>query len=143
MAPRMISLFGIARCRTRSGENSKPLVLLRQTVHGVPAQAQDLGGFPLGAPGPQQFVHGGVAVEGARYQGPLAAVHVPQPVRHGRRGLVRAGVRELAGRRVFALGGRLTGRGREAAAVLVIVADQAPGQRGTGLMRNTCCGSGG
>ena len=61
----------------------------------------------------QQLVHGGVALEGARYQGPLAAADVPQPVRRG-----RAGVREeLAGRRVFAPGGRLIGGAREAAAV--------------------------
>ena len=86
--------------------------LAGEPVHGVPAQPQDLGGLPLGAPGLQQLVHGGVALEGARYQGPLAAADVPQPVRPG-----RAGVRELAGRRVFAPGGRLIGGAREAAAV--------------------------
>ena len=91
--------------------------LAGEPVHGVLAQAQDLGGFSLGAPGLQQLVHGGVALDGARYQGPLAAAHVPQPVRFARRGCGRAGVRELAGRRVLAPGGRLIGGAREAAAV--------------------------
>jgi hypothetical protein len=55
-----------------------------EPVRGVPGQAQDLGGFPLGAPGLQQLVHGGVPLAGTGHQGPLAAVHVPQPVRPGR-----------------------------------------------------------
>jgi len=32
----------------------------------------------------QQLVHGGVPLAGTGHQGPLAAVHVPQPVRPGR-----------------------------------------------------------
>ena len=42
-----------------------------------------LGGFPLGAPGLQQLVHGGMALAGTGHQCPLAAVHVEQPVRPG------------------------------------------------------------
>jgi hypothetical protein len=62
-------------------------------------------------------MYGGMAIEGARYQGPLAAAYVQQPVRLRRRGRGRPGIRELAGRRVFVPGGRLTGGAREAATV--------------------------
>ena len=57
-----------------------------------------------------------MAIEGARYQDPLPAADVPQPVRGGR-GCGRAGAGELAGQRVLALGGRLIRGPGEAAAV--------------------------
>ena len=87
-----------------------------EAVHGLPVQAQDLGGLPPGAPGLQQLVHGCVALEGARNQGPLAAAHVPQPVRLRRRRRGQADVREPAGVRFPTPGGLIRGA-REAAAV--------------------------
>ena len=75
--------------------------LAGEAVHGLPVQAQDLGGLPPGS-GLQQLVHGlRVALEGARRPGPpLAAAHVPQPVRL-RRAVPRPGragcLREPAG----------------------------------------------
>ena len=71
----------------------------------VPGSSPRIRADLLGVPGLQQAVHGGVPFAGAGHQRPLAAGHVPQPVRLARRVRGRAGVRELAGRRV-ALGGR-------------------------------------
>lgn len=95
------------------------ITLAGEPVHGVPAQAQDLGGFPLGAPGLQQLVHGGVPFAGARYQGPLAAVHVEQPVRprRGHRGRASFG-RLLARWRIVARGDRLACRAAGKAAAV-------------------------
>ena len=57
-----------------------------------------------------------MAIEGARYQDPVAAADVPRPVRGGR-SCGRAGVGELAGQCVVAPGGRLIRGACEAAAV--------------------------
>jgi len=47
-----------------------------EPVHGVLAQAQDPGGRPLGVPGGEQAVDGGVAVAGAGHQAPFPAADI-------------------------------------------------------------------
>jgi hypothetical protein len=55
-----LSVFASPVVQQRGGAG-----LAGEPVHGVPAQPQDLGGFPLEAPGLQQIVDGGVPLAGA------------------------------------------------------------------------------
>ena len=101
-----------------------------EPAHGLPVQAQDAGGLPLGAAFAQELVDGGMALEGTRYQGPLAAAHVPQPVRlGGRRGGGLAGRCAVCGPGVRSAGEAAAVRGDRLLRVLAQVVPQVPAVR--------------